>query len=199
MRGYPYHSLSAIKKVESGDDAIKENDDDEKDGKKCKNESFHHRHLPLQILEAEEMLQHIYPHYPSFQPFSTYSPLPMYPYPPPYPTVPVMMPVPIKTETTEFTFQPKQEQGKQEKHDEDDDNQEHHGDKHEDEDGDHHGLMTNTTFLLPCCQCKIVKTTTHTYSYNYLHSRKEGRKEMAGGDSKKMVGNKRNIVYQKKQ
>ena len=198
MRRYSYHTLYAIKKVESGDD-LKNNDDDDNDSEaeRCKNKSLHHRHLPLQILEAEEMSRHIFQHYPSFPPLGTYPPFPLHP--PSYHTVPVMMPVPIKTETTEFTFLQKPEQntedkGKHEKHDEHD---EHHHDKHDH--SNNHGIMTNTTFFLPCCHCQVVKTTTHTYSYNYLHSREEGMKEKAGENSKKMMVDKRNIVFQKKE
>ena len=75
MRRYSYHTLYAIKKVESGDD-LKNNDDDDNDSEaeRCKNKSLHHRHLPLQILEAEEMSRHIYQHYPSFPPLGTYHP-----------------------------------------------------------------------------------------------------------------------------
>ena len=128
--------------------------------------------------------------------------LPPFPlYPPSYHTVPVMMPVPIKTETTEFSSLQKPEQntedkGKHEKQN-DHDEHEHHHDKHDH--SNNHGIMTNTTFFLPCCHCQVVKTTTHTYSYNYLHSREEGMKEKAGENSKKMMVDKRNIVFQKKE
>ena len=106
-----------------------------------------------------------------------------------------------KTETTEFSSLQKPEQntedkGKHEKQN-DHDEHEHHHDKHDH--SNNHGIMTNTTFLLPCCHCQVVKTTTHTYSYNYLHSREEGMKEKAGENSKKMMVDKRNIVFQKKE
>ena len=170
MRRSSSPRLSAIRKVSSDSSKKDYNVGDAQ-------QICHHRHQPFQILEAEEMSRQIYPQYPTFLPPGPYNPSPLYTYPSPYPTVPMVMPIlPVRTETTQFTFKPRSNNQKNQGHND----QEHHldHDEHHDHDdhhyyGDHHdygdphnptshGVMTSNTYTLPYCDCKIVRTTTHT-------------------------------------
>jgi hypothetical protein len=209
MRRTSSPRLSAIRKVSTN---TSKNDENVVDAKR----SCHlHRHEPFQILESEEMSRQIYP---LFLPPGPNNPLPLYTYPTPYPTVPMVKPIlPVRTATTQFTWKPRSKEQKSQG-DSDHDHHLDHGEHHDLEDhhdyGDHHnptshGLMTSNTYTLPYCDCKIVRTTTHTYSYNYgdgtsvCKKCKEEQNKMdeakEGPDSvpKRIVVNRKDIVHQK--
>ena len=162
------------------------------------------------------MSRQIYPQYPTFLPPGPYNPLPLYTYPSPYPTVPMVMPIlPVRTETTQFTCQQRSKEQKSQGdhhhhlgHGEHHDHDDHHdyGDPHN---PTSHGVMTSNTYTLPYCDCKIVRTTTHTYSYNYgdgknvckkckeEQNKMDVAKEVPDTVPKRIMVNRKDIVHQK--